>query len=143
VAARVDPYRNFNFRVEIEGIAAASFSECSGLQSSIEVVEYRQGSDSSLSVRKLPGLRTYSNITLKRGITQDRELYEWHRKVLDGEVDRRNGSIILLDDDRNEVLRWNFHSGWICRYEGPTLNGKSNEVAIETIEICHEGLELA
>jgi phage tail-like protein len=143
VATRVDPYRNFNFRVEIQGITAASFSECSGLESSVDVVEYREGADKVLSVRKLAGLRKYSNLTLKRGVTGDRELYDWHRKVLDGELDRRNGSIILLDDQRQEVLRWNFHNGWICRYEGPTLNAKSSEVAIETIEICHEGLELA
>jgi phage tail-like protein len=142
VAQRQDPYRSFNFRVQIEGIATASFSECSGLESSVDVVEYREGSDPVPSVRKLPGLRRYANLTLKRGITQDRELYNWHRKILDGEIDRRNGSIFLLDDKRTEVLRWNFHNGWICRYEGPTFNAKSNEVAIETIEICHEGLEL-
>ena len=143
MAQRVDPYRSFNFRAEIEGIAEASFSECSGLGSSVDVVEYREGGDSSLSVRKLAGIRKFPNLTLKRGITQNKELYSWHRKILDGEMDRRNGSIILLDDHRQEVLRWDFHNGWICKYEGPTLNGKSSEVAIETIEICHEGLELA
>jgi phage tail-like protein len=142
VATRQDPYWSFNFRVEIEGIATASFSECSGLESSVDVVEYREGGDPMMSVRKLPGLRKYTNLTLKRGITQDKELYNWHRRILDGEIDLRNGSIFLLDDKRTEVLRWNFHNGWIRRYEGPTFNAKSNEVAIETIEICHEGLEL-
>jgi phage tail-like protein len=142
VATGEHPYRAMNFRVEIDGIAAAVFSECSGLESSIDVVDYREGSDSSLSVRKLAGLRKYPNITLKRGITADKELYNWHRKILNGEMDRRNGSIILLDDQRTEVLRWNFWNGWICKYEGPVLNAKSSEVAIETIEICHEGLQL-
>ncbi|MGH2572142.1 MAG: phage tail protein [Actinomycetota bacterium] len=140
--ARQDPYRAMNFRVEIDGIAAALFSECTGLESSIDVVEYREGADSSLSVRKLPGLRKYSNITLKRGVTEDKELYRWHRNILNGELDRRNGSIVLQDDQRNDVLRWTFRSGWICRYEGPALSAKSSEVAMETIEICHEGLEL-
>jgi len=136
------PFRAMNFRVEIDGIASSSFSECSGLASSVDVVEYREGADPSLSARKLPGLRKYANITLKRGVTQDKELFNWYRNILNGEVDRRNGSIILQDDKRNDVLRWQFRNGWICKYEGPTLNGHSSEVAMETIEICHEGLEL-
>jgi phage tail-like protein len=141
-AGQNDPYRAMNFRVEVDGIAAASFSECSGLESSVEVVEYREGTDSSLSVRKLPGLRKYANIVLKRGVTQDKDLYAWHRNILNGQLDRRDGSIVLQDDQRNDVLRWIFRNGWICKYEGPTLNAKSSEAAIETIEICHEGLEL-
>jgi phage tail-like protein len=141
VAQRQDPYRAFNFRVEIEGIAEASFAECMGLESSIDVLEYREGGDKTSNTRKLPGLRKYTNITLKRGYTQNKDLYNWHRKILDGEIDRRNGSIILLDDQRTDVLRWTFHRGWICKYEGPTLNAKSSEVAMETIEICHEGRE--
>jgi phage tail-like protein len=143
MATPQQPYRAMNFRVEIDGIASASFSECTGLGSSIDVVEYREGGDPSLSTRKLPGLRKYTNITLKRGITGNRDLYDWHRKILGGELVRRNGSVILLDDQRQEVVRWNFLNGWICKYEGPTLDAKSSEVAIETVEICHEGLELA
>ena len=91
--------------------------------------------------RKLPGLTRYANIVLRHGITRP-ELWDWRKNIVDGNPDRRNGSIKLLDDQRNEVLRWNFRDGWICKWEGPTLNAKSNEVAIETIEIAHEGLEL-
>ena len=139
-AQRNDPYKNFNFRVEIDGIATAAFSEVSGLESETAVIEYREGGEPN-AVRKLPGLTKYANIVLRRGITQDQELWEWRKTVVDGNVERRNGSITLLDDDRTEVARWNFRDGWICKWEGPALNAKANEVAIETIEIAHEGLE--
>ena len=141
-AQRHDPYKAFNFRVEIDGIARAAFSEVGGLESETAVIEYRVGGEPS-TVRKLPGLTKYANIVLRRGITQDPELWNWRQTVVQGKVDRRNGSIVLLDDDRTEVLRWNFFQGWIAKWEGPALNAKANEVAIETIEIAHEGLELA
>jgi phage tail-like protein len=137
---RDDPYKAFNFRVEIDGVTLAAFSEVSGLESQTEVIEYRTGTERN-TVRKLPGLTKHANLVLRRGVTQDAELWNWRKTVVDGQVDRRNGSIVLLDDDRAEVLRWNFFDGWISKWVGPTLNAKGNEVAIETIEIAHEGLE--
>ena len=137
--ARVDPYKNFNFRVEIDSITVAGFSECTGLSSEVSVIEYREGGD--LSVRKLPGLAKYGNITLKRGVTQSAELQNWHQNILNGVSDRRNGSIILLDDTRAEVVRWNFSNGFPSKWEGPQLNAKGNEVAIETLEIACERIE--
>jgi phage tail-like protein len=137
---RNDPYKSFNFVVEIDGVARAAFSEVSGLESETAVIEYRAGSEGF--THKVPGLTRYANIVLRHGITQDRELWDWRKNIVEGTPDRRNGTIKLLDDQRNEVLRWNFHNGWISKWQGPTLNAKSNEVAIETIEIAHEGLEL-
>jgi phage tail-like protein len=139
---RDDPYKAFNFLVEIDGVALAGFSEVSGLASETDVIEYRRGVDSN-TVRKLPGLTKYANLVLKRGITQDAELWNWRKSVEDGNVDRRNGAIILLDDDHTEVVRWMFFQGWISTWEGPTLSAKGNEVAIETLEIAHEGLSRA
>jgi phage tail-like protein len=139
---RDDPYKAFNFVVEIDGIARAGFSEARGLESETSVIEYRVGGESN-TVRKLPGLTRYANIVLRRGVTQDADLWNWRKTVEDGRVERRNGSIILLDDDRAEVLRWNFLNGWISKWQGPDLNASGNEVAIETIEIAHEGLERA
>ena len=139
---RVDPYKAFKFLVEIDGIARAAFSEVGGLETETVVIEYRAGGEPT-TVRKLPGLTKYANIVLRRGITQDRDLWNWRQTVIQGNVDRRNGSIVLLADDGTEVLRWNFFHGWIAKWEGPVLNAKANEVAIETIEIAHEGLELA
>jgi phage tail-like protein len=137
---RQDPYKAFNFVVEIDGIAVAAFSEVSGLQSETQVIAYREGSDPN-TVRKLPGLTTYANIVLKRGVTQNAELWQWRKTVVDGAVERRDGSIVLLDDKGDEVVRWNFVRGWVCRWAGPALEATANEVAIETIEIAHEGLE--
>ena len=139
---RDDPYKVFNFLVEIEGIARAGFSEASGLDSETTVIEYRLGGEPR-TVRKLPGLTKYGNLILRRGVTKDAELWNWRKTVVDGKVVRRNGSGTLLDDDGTEVVRWNFFNGWICKWEGPALNAKANEVAIETIEIAHEGLERA
>jgi phage tail-like protein len=140
--SRDDPYKGFNFRVEIDGVSLAAFSEVGGLESETAVIEYRVGGEPN-SVRKLPGLTTYANIVLRRGITQDAELWTWRKNVIDGRTDRRNGAIVLLDDGGNEVVRWNFLRGWICKWEGPALNARGNEVALETIAIAHEGLERA
>jgi phage tail-like protein len=136
---RDDPYKAFNFVVEIDGLAVAAFSEVSGLESETEVIEYRAGGEAG-TVRKLPGLTRFANIVLRRGVTQDAELWDWRKAVEQGTVDRRNGSIVLLDDDRTPVLRWTFRNGWISKWVGPDLNATANEVAIETIEIAHEGL---
>jgi phage tail-like protein len=137
---RRDPYKVFRFRVEIDGLTAAAFSEVSGLESETTVIEYRAGTDPNLA-RKLPGLTKYPNIVLKRGVTQDAELWSWRKRVIDGNVDRRNGSIVLQDDSGQDQVRWNFHNGWPCKLQGPSLNAHGNDVAIETLEIAHEGIE--
>ena len=139
---RDDPYKAFNFLVEIDGITVAAFCEVSGLESETAVIEYRVGTDKANSVRKLPGLTKYANIVLKRGITQNRDLWNWRKAIEEGTPDRRSGAIILLDDERREVVRWHFSDGWIAKITGPDLNAKANDVAIETIEIAHEGLTL-
>jgi phage tail-like protein len=138
--SRNDPFRAFNFLVEIDGITRAAFRECSGLDSSQAPIDYREGGD-QLTARKLPGLNTYSNISLKWGITSDAELWEWREKATDGKVERKNGSIILLDQTGVEKMRWNFIDGWPTKWTGPTFNATANEVAVETLEIVHEGIK--
>lgn len=140
--ARDDPYKGFNFLVEIDGTSVAAFCEVSGLASETAVIEYRNGSDRSNTVRKLPGLTKYANIVFKRGVTQNTELWQWRKAIEQGTPDRRSGVIVLLDDERNPVRRWRFTEGWITKFEGPDLNAKGNDVAIETIEIAHEGLTI-
>lgn len=140
---RNDPYAGFNFLVEIDGITAAGFSECSGLTTDTEVIEYREGGDKTNSARKLPGLTRYGPIVLKRGLTADKSLWQWRRSVINGTIERKSGSIVLLDGARNEVARWTFREGWPAKWEGPQLNAKGNDVAIETLEIVHEGLDWA
>ena len=138
-SSRHDPLSGFNIQIEINGIAAAGFSECSGLSSETDVVEYREGGDRR--VRLLPGLTRFGRIVLRRGITADRALWDWRQTVVNGTADRRSGSVILLDAERNEVARWNFFEAWPSKWVGPDLNAQSSEVAIETLEIAHEGLE--
>lgn len=138
---RNDPYSSFNFLLEIDGMDVAGFSECSGLTMETDPIEYRNG-DEDITVRKLPGLKKFTNITLKRGWTQDKSLWEWRQTVMDGTTERKGGSIVLLDEARKEALRWTFREGWPVKLEGPTFNAKNNETAIETLEIVHEGLIL-
>ena len=138
---RNDPFKSFNFRVEIDSVAAASFKSVSGLSAEAEVIEYREGSDISSS-RKLPGLVRYPNVTLRRGLTSSPELWNWWRTVRDGTLQRRNVLIVLLDDAHREILRWSLREAWIARIEFSELDASKNEVAIETIELAHEGLEL-
>ena len=137
---RVDPYRNFNFLVELDGIAQASFTDCSGLGSTTEVIETRQGGDNT-TVRKLPGRTSYSDITLKWGLTSSTELWDWRQQIVDGVVVRKNGSIVVYDlTNHTEVARWNFVGAWPSKWEGPTFSGKANDIAIDTLVLAHEGL---
>jgi phage tail-like protein len=144
---RDDPYADYNFLVTINGVAddagtvRAGFQEVSGLGVTIEPIEYRNGNE-DITVRKLPGLKKFTNITLKRGITGDLAFWQWIKASLDGQVMRCDGSIVLLDEARQEVLRFVFRRGWPCKWDGPAFNAKNNEVAMETLEICHEGLEI-
>jgi len=139
---RKDPYRAYNFLVEIDGITRAGFRECSGLDSSLAPIEYREGNE-GLTVRKLPGLVKYSNITLKWGMTDDAQLWKWHEKAASGKIERKNFSIVLLDDTREEKARWNFREAWPTKWTGPSFNATGTDVAIETLEIVHEGVEKA
>ena len=137
-----DPYRSYRFRVEIGGVDRAGFRECSGLDTSQDPIDYREGID-PLNVRKLPGLIRYSNIVLKWGISDDSELWDWRKEATDGKVARKSGSIVLLDDSGQEKMRWNFVAGWPSKWTGPSFNATGNEVAIQTLEIVHEGLTKA
>jgi phage tail-like protein len=142
---RTDPYRVYNFWLEIDGINRAGFRECSGLDSTQDPIEYREGNE-TLTVRKLPGLVKYSNISLKWGITDDAELWDWRKKAMDKGNDkelRKNVSIVLADDTGEEKVRWNLSNAWPTKWTGPSFNATGNEVSIETLEIAHEGVEKA
>ena len=123
-ANQKDPFRGFKFKIEVGGITRAGFREASGLDSAQDPVEYRA-------------------ISLKRGVTNDAELWAWRKKSIDGTVERKNGSIVLCDHTGKEKARWNFADGWPTKWTGPTFNATANEVAIETLEIAHEGIKKA
>jgi hypothetical protein len=120
---RTDPYRAFNFRVEIDGLNIGSFSEASGLTADGDSVDYREGTDARNTVRKLMGMRKFSNI-------------------LNGVPDRRSGTIVLMDEAHKDVLRWNITDAWINKIEGPSLKASGNDIAIESLDLVHEGISL-
>ncbi len=144
---RPDPYGGFNFLVSITGVSddgvavSGSFTEVSGLEVEVPAIEYRNGSE-DITVRKVPGLKKFANISLKRGITGDVDFWNWITEAMNGHVHRTEGSIMLLDENRREVMRWNFVRGWPCKFTGPSFNAANNEIAMETLEICVENLEI-
>jgi phage tail-like protein len=143
MADRKDPYRNFRFLLEIDGITQAGFSEVAIPDTSSDVVEYREGSEAT-TVRKLSGLTKYGNITLKWGVTDSTELYEkWRKLVEDGKMKdaRKNVAIIMMDEEGNAAARWEFVNAWPSKYDAPDLNAKGTDVAIETLEVVHEGMK--
>jgi phage tail-like protein len=137
-----DPYRGFRFRVQIDGITKAGFREVSGLDAANDAVDYRDGDEPTV-IRKLSGLQKFSSITCKRGVTDDKDIWKWRTMVMDGKIAdaRKSGQIILLDDEGKEAAEWTFTEGWPTKWTGPSLNATSNEVAIDTLEIVHEGLK--
>lgn len=144
---REDPYPSHDFRVRISGEGdgtgpTAQFSEVSGLGVEIEVVEHRAGNQKFASARKLAGQVRYRNVVLERGVIGDLGLWEWIREAVRARPDRRDSVIELLDEEGEVVLTWKLRNAWPCRYEGPTLDADGSSVALETLEICHEGLEI-
>jgi phage tail-like protein len=134
-----DPFASQNFLLEIQGITKAGFSECTGLNAETNVIEYREGAD-DIYPRKLPGLSKFGNVTLKTGLTTDTSLFDWHKDVMDGNITRQNVSIIVLDESRTEQVRYNLQYAWPSKYTAPDLKANANEIAIEAIEIAHEGV---
>ena len=140
---RVDPFRGFNFRLDVGNKAVAGFRECSGLTFSLDPVDYREGTDGPRHVRKLFGLAKYGPLSFKWGLTDNTDLFTWFQNnVTMKKKDVRDGAVILQDELHNDVVRWNFENGWISKWEGPPMNATSNDVAIASIEICVEYVEI-
>lgn len=141
---RRDPYTNARFKLQIKGIEQAAFAECAIADTTTDPIEYRTG-DMPGSSQKQPGLTKYGNITLKWGLTDSKILWEWRKKVIDGNIDgaRTNGSIIIMDEQGKPALQWNFFNAWPSKYDPADLNAKGNDIAIEMLEITHEGLARA
>ena len=136
---RKDPLRNFRFRLEIDGIQQAGFSEATVPDTSTDVIEYREGNETT-PARKLPGLNKYGNISLKSGTTDSLDLYTWRKQIIDGNTQRKNIAIIVLDEAGNDKARFEFANAWPSKYDPADLNATGNAVAIETLEIVHEGM---
>ncbi len=133
------PYQTFNFAVEIEGLLVGGFSAVSGLDSEVEVEEYREGGVNGF-VHKLPVRTSYPNLVLSHGLTSVDTLWNWYYNTTLGAIQRRNGTIMLLDSRQFPVMWWNFRNALPVRWAGPDFTATSDEVAIESLELAHEGL---
>jgi len=134
------PLVKFHFTVDWGG-TKIGFTEVSGLDVDIDPIEYRHGASKEFTATKMPGLRKYSNITLKRGSFQDdNEFYEWMNTVKMNTIERRDITISLLNEDHEPVVVWKIKNAWPVKVQSTDLNADGNEAAIETLELAHEGL---
>jgi phage tail-like protein len=137
----VDPYSSYNFKIEIQGVTEGHFTECSGLGVKVPAMSYREGGNSQV-VHRLPGPVEYADIRLRYGLTSSRQLWEWFLTAVEGKLERRNISVVLMDSDgMTEVTRWNLINAWVAEWRGAPLDAMGREVAIETMTLVFETLE--
>lgn len=140
--AQNDPLVSAWFGIEFQGQITGAFRECTGLGSENEVVEYKaSGPKGEFVIQKVPGRMKWNNVTLKWGITHALDLWDWRKLVEEGKIGeaRKNGSIVMFNQEGAEIARWDLVNAWPSKLTGPTANAGSNEPAIEELEITHEG----
>jgi phage tail-like protein len=138
-----DPLIGAHFALDVDGVVSAFFKEASGFNNASEVITHQAVDSAGKSViQKIPGDLTWEDINLKRGITDDKALWDWRQKVIDGDVSgaRANGSVVMYNQANEEVARFNFVNGWPSAWKGPDVSSEDQSVAIEEITIAHEGL---
>ena len=126
------------------GDLQATFSEVTGIGSESEIEEFREGGDPQNKVRKIPGRLKWQDITLKRGLTGNMDIWDWRKVIEDGgEGFRKDGSLTLLNERRQPIARWEFTNAWPSKVSGPTLNARGTDIALEELVLTHEGLHRA
>jgi phage tail-like protein len=140
IGERKDPFLGFNFSVEVEGLVVGGFSEVSGLQAEVEIQDYREGGVNEFIHRRAGPIRYPSTLVLKKGMTDASGLFSWYRNVMQGKVERKNLSVILLNSQGEEKVRWNFRNAYPVKWVGPDLRAASSELAVESVELAHQGL---
>jgi phage tail-like protein len=138
-----DPLVGFHYGIEVQGVVNGYFTECSGIGSENELIEHKVVDEKGReSIQKIPGRLKWQDITLKRGITSNMDIWDWRDQIVEGKVDdaRKNGSIVMFDQAGDEVARWNFENAWPLKVSGPSMKSDSNEFGIEELVITHEGL---
>ena len=137
------PLPKFHFQVEWEG-STIGFTEISGLDMEREVIEYRDGSSKEYSKLKMPGLTKFSNIVLKRGsFEKNNQSYDWWSSNLLSTVNRRDITITLLNEEHEPIITWNVKNAWPSKIQSTDLKADDNSIAIETMDIVHEGITVA
>jgi phage tail-like protein len=138
-----DPLIGFNFALELQGSITGYFTECSGIGSEHEIVEHKVVTDKGQElVQKIPGRLKWGDVTLKRGITADMQIWDWRAMVEKGEIgkSRKTCSVIMFDRNYKEIARWNFENAWPSKVSGPSVKSDSNEFGVEEITLVHEGM---
>lgn len=136
------PLTSFHFEVKVDGVASSAFSEVSGLEVENDVVEYHYGTNKAYNSMKMPGLRKYSNVTLKRGMTEgDGDFFKWISENQNNNTKRQTVTITLLDDSHKPKVTWTLDKAWVVKVSHPDMNAANSDVAIETLELAHEGLK--
>ena len=138
---RVEAFPSAKFGVSIENVVTAEFTEASGLEAQIEILEYQEGGN-NLFVHKLPGRVKFPNVTLKRGMTASNDLWDWFQQVMNRQIQRQNISIVLYGQDGSEVRRWDLEKAYPIKWSGPPFKASDNLVSIESIEFAHEGMTI-
>ncbi|MCI0394185.1 MAG: phage tail protein [Chloroflexi bacterium] len=139
----IDPYRSYNFKLDIAGVTEGHFTECTGLGVKVTPIQYREGGNNQV-VRHIPGPVEYAAVTLGYGLTSSRELWDWMMLAVQGRVERKNVSIIMLDSEGNvEVMRWNLNDAWPSEWRAAPLDAMSREIAIESLTLVFDTLERA
>lgn len=138
---REDPYRVYNFEVQVHGVTEGHFTHCTGLGVSVEPIAYREAGANQI-VRQLPGRVEYSEVTLRYGVTSSEDFWKWMKDTASGKIDRRNVSILLRDTEGGrELTRWNLIEAWPSAWRGAPLDALANDVAIESLTLVYESLE--
>lgn len=141
MASNVDPYRSYNFKLDITGMTEAHFTQCSGLGVKVTPIQYREGGNNQV-VRHIPGPVEYAAVTLRYGLTSSRELWDWMLTAVQGRVERKNVSIIMVNSEgANEVMRWNLVDAWPSAWQGAPLDALSQEIAIEGLTLVFDSME--
>lgn len=134
-----DPFMAYNFAVEIGGVVMGGFSEVSGLSSEINLQSYEEGGLNNY-VHKFPKHTTYPNLVLSRGLVNVDLFYIWYQATSEGLIQQLNGTILLLDDRQIPKMWWTVKKAYPVRWEGPQLNASSDNIAVEKIELVHQGI---
>ena len=138
---RRDPGTSLRFDIIVGNNKQAEFSECSGLQVEMEVMEYQEGGRNGY-VHKLPGRLKVSNVTLRRGIITSDKLWDWFKKAVSGRIERKNLDVVLCDEKGRERQRWSFQEAYPVKWVGPALKASDNTIAVEALELAHRGMQL-
>jgi phage tail-like protein len=134
-----DPYGGFRFRVEILGLQVGGFTEIAGIEREVQTEDFREGGRNDYT-HKLATVTKYQNLSLKRGLADATDLWQWHQDVVNGKIERRQVTIVLLDIAGRDTWRWVIEQAYPVKWSGAAFNATTNAVLVESVELAHNGI---